>query len=75
MAVSTSMGPAAPGSRLERRCEGKRILNHLITTGWRGPDLGEEVGVDVKKLCHWRHGKGQPPSPDELEALRLYVRN
>ena len=47
MTFCTPMGPAAPGSRLERRGEGERIVNHLIQAGWRLPYLAEELGVSV----------------------------
>jgi hypothetical protein len=75
MTVCTPMGPAPPGSRLERRGEAERIVNHLIQAGWRLPYLAEELGVTVKKLYQWRDGKDPPPSRDQLKALRFYLRD
>lgn len=74
MTVCTPMGPAAPGSRLERRGEAARIVNKLLEAGWRRSYLAEELGVSVNTLGRWRDGKSLP-SYEQLERLRFYVRD
>jgi hypothetical protein len=67
------MGPAAPGSHLDRRAEGERMVNEL-QAGWKRYLLAQELGVSVDTLDQWRVGKGWPPTREQLELLSRCVR-
>jgi hypothetical protein len=49
-------------------------VNHLLDAGWKPYILAEEIGVCSGTLAKWRDGKATP-TPEQLERLRLYVRD
>jgi transcriptional regulator with XRE-family HTH domain len=62
------MGPAAPGSRLDRLAEGQALLRQL-----RGVltirEIAEQIGLNPRTVADWSRGK-RPPSAVYLERLR-----
>lgn len=64
MAVSTPMGPATPGSRLERRCEGKRILKpSYYKRAGAGRILGRKSASTSRSFATGATGRGSRLHP------------
>jgi DNA-binding XRE family transcriptional regulator len=67
--AATPMGPALPGSRLDRLHEAQDILKRLRAAGMTQAQIGEAIGINRTSVWEWAHGR-KAPSADQLKRLR-----
>jgi hypothetical protein len=69
MIAGTPMGPAAPGSRLDRLHEAQDILRRLRAAGMTQVEIAQVIGSNRTSVWEWAQGR-RPPTAEQLERLR-----
>jgi DNA-binding NarL/FixJ family response regulator len=70
----TPLGPAAPGSRLDRLAEAQRIIRGLVAAGHTNGTIGAAIGRAPSTVGDWRNGH-RAPSKEQLAELRALAAN
>jgi hypothetical protein len=67
--ILPDLGPALPGSRLDRLYRCQQLISRLRAEGWTIRSIAKHIGIAERSVSDWSRGR-RAPSAEQLDKLR-----